>query len=223
MVPRYGSAPGDGRRRKKGTQNQAIGRSRGGLTTKIVALVDALGSVARFVLLPGHRHDSIGVEPLITGVDFDALIADKAFDNDALRATLNDRGATAVIPAKTLFEFLESLGFGYVIRFRRSWPWMPQLAGVRAFDNRILNGRSPPIAATQVKTLRPLYQGDRSVAVTTYFFSIARINSRTFLSCSSTASPITFNMPRSSDIGTHIFGAMMRGARDRRPLLPRSR
>ena len=57
--------------------------------------------MARFVLLPGHRHDSIGVEPLITGVDFDALIADKAFDNDALRATLNNRGATAVIPAKT--------------------------------------------------------------------------------------------------------------------------
>src|SRR5512135_133516 len=85
---------------QRGTQNQAIGRSRGGLTTKIVALVDALGSVARFVLLPGHRHDSIGVEPLITGVDFDALIADKAFDNDALRATLHDRGATAVIPAK---------------------------------------------------------------------------------------------------------------------------
>jgi transposase len=56
--------------------------------------------VARFVLLPGQRHDSIGVEPLIKGVDFGALIADKAFDNDALRATLNSRGAAAVIPAK---------------------------------------------------------------------------------------------------------------------------
>ena len=88
------------RRRKRGTQNQAIGRSRGGLTTKIVALVDALGNLARFVLLPGHRHDSLGVDPLITGVDFDALIADKAFDNDALRATLIERGAVAVIPAK---------------------------------------------------------------------------------------------------------------------------
>jgi hypothetical protein len=41
-----------------GTQNQAIGRSRGGLTTKIVALVDALGNLARFILLPGQRHDS---------------------------------------------------------------------------------------------------------------------------------------------------------------------
>jgi transposase len=56
--------------------------------------------LARFVLLPGQRHDSIGVEPLITGVDFDALIADKAFDNDALRTTLNERGAIAVIPTK---------------------------------------------------------------------------------------------------------------------------
>jgi len=56
--------------------------------------------VARFVLLPGQRHDSVGVEPLIKGVDFGALIADKAFDNDALRAILNNRGAAAVIPAK---------------------------------------------------------------------------------------------------------------------------
>jgi transposase len=66
----------------------------------VVALVDALGNLARFVLLPGQRHDSVGVAPLITGVDFDALIADKAFDNNAIRASLNDRGATAVIPSK---------------------------------------------------------------------------------------------------------------------------
>jgi transposase len=65
-----------------------------------VALVDALGNLTRFVLLPGQRHDSIGVEPLITGLDFAALIADKAFDNNALRAVLDDRGATAVIPSK---------------------------------------------------------------------------------------------------------------------------
>ena len=63
-----------------------------------MALVDALGNLARFVLLPGQRHDSVGVEPLITGLDFQALIADKAFDNNALRAILNDRGALAVIP-----------------------------------------------------------------------------------------------------------------------------
>jgi len=88
------------RRRKRGTQNQAIGRSRGGLTTKIVALVDALGNLARFTLLPGQRHDSVGVAPLISGVAIGALLADKAFDNDWLRAELNRRGAIAVIPPK---------------------------------------------------------------------------------------------------------------------------
>ena len=56
--------------------------------------------MARFVLLPGHRHDSVGVEPLIAGVEFGALLADKAFDNNALRATLKARGALAVIPSK---------------------------------------------------------------------------------------------------------------------------
>jgi transposase len=65
-----------------------------------VALVDALGNLARFVLLPGQRHDSIGTEPLIQDIDLEALIADKAFDNDKLRARLNERGAIAVIPSK---------------------------------------------------------------------------------------------------------------------------
>src|SRR3712207_7893379 len=45
----------EGHRGKRGTQNQAIGRSRGGLSTKIVALVDALGNLIDFVLLAGQR------------------------------------------------------------------------------------------------------------------------------------------------------------------------
>ena len=68
--------------------------------TKIVAMVEALGNLVRFVLLPGQRHDSVGVEPLIGGIPFDALLGDKAFDNDWLRAELGRRGASAVIPPK---------------------------------------------------------------------------------------------------------------------------
>src|ERR671911_2195047 len=83
-----------------GTHNQAIGRSRGGLTTKIVALVDALGNLVRFVLLPGQRHDMVGVPPLIEGVTSGALLGDRAFDADWLRADLDARGAAAVIPPK---------------------------------------------------------------------------------------------------------------------------
>ena len=70
------------------------------MTTKILALVDALGNLVRFILMPGQRHDSVGVEPLISDIEFGALLADKAFDNDWLRAELNQRGAIAVIPPK---------------------------------------------------------------------------------------------------------------------------
>lgn len=54
----------------------------------------------RFVLLPGQRHDTIGVKPLIEGLAFAALLGDRAFDVDWLRAELEARGAAAVIPPK---------------------------------------------------------------------------------------------------------------------------
>lgn len=67
------------------------------MTTKILALTDALGNLVRFRLMPGNRYDSVGVPPLIDGIAFDGLIADKAFDSDALVAELNKRGAKVVI------------------------------------------------------------------------------------------------------------------------------
>ena len=67
------------------------------MTTKILALTDALGNLVRFNLLPGQRYDTIGVAPLIKGVAFDGLIADKAFDTDVIIADLNERGAKVVI------------------------------------------------------------------------------------------------------------------------------
>ena len=67
------------------------------MTTKILALTDALGNLVRFELLPGHRFDTVGVEPLIEGVQFGGLIADKAFDSDWIIENLNERGAKIVI------------------------------------------------------------------------------------------------------------------------------
>ncbi|MCP4184058.1 MAG: transposase [Hyphomicrobiales bacterium] len=78
-----------------------MGRSKGGLTSKIVALVDALGNLVRFVVQPGQRNDIIGVKPLIEGISFNALLADKAFDADWLRKELDERGAMAVIPPRS--------------------------------------------------------------------------------------------------------------------------
>ena len=51
----------------------------------------------RFELLPGQRYDTVGVAPLIQGVAFGGLIADKAFDVDWIVAELDDRGAQVVI------------------------------------------------------------------------------------------------------------------------------
>jgi transposase len=56
-----------------------------------------LGNLVRFVLLPGQRYDTIGVAPLIKGVEFGGLIADKAFDANWIIAELNHRGAKVVV------------------------------------------------------------------------------------------------------------------------------
>ena len=67
------------------------------MTTKILALTDALGNLVRFELLPGHRFDTVGVPPLIDGLQFGALLADKAFDSNTIVADLDQRGAKIVI------------------------------------------------------------------------------------------------------------------------------
>ena len=60
-------------------------------------LTDALGSLVRFVLMPGQRFDTIGVAPLIKGVAFGGLIADKAFDANWIITEMNERGAKIAI------------------------------------------------------------------------------------------------------------------------------
>ena len=61
---------------KKDGEGQAIGRSRGGLSTNIHALID-------FFLTGGEAHDLVGADHLLPMVEADTLIADKAFDADA--------------------------------------------------------------------------------------------------------------------------------------------
>lgn len=70
------------------------------MTTKVLALTDALGNLVRFKFLPGQRSEIVGVPDLIDGIAFGAMLADKAFDADHLREALKEREAQAVIPAK---------------------------------------------------------------------------------------------------------------------------
>ena len=70
------------------------------MTTKILALVDALGNLIRFRLMPGQRGETTAVSALLDGLDFTALLGDKAYDADWLRDDLQLRGAEAVIPPR---------------------------------------------------------------------------------------------------------------------------
>ena len=90
------------RRPKKAGDDQAIGRSRGGLSTKIHALVDALGNPIGLFLTGGQAHDLVGADHLLPTMAADTLIADKAFDADErVLDPLAAAGKTAVIPPRT--------------------------------------------------------------------------------------------------------------------------
>lgn len=91
-------APACGRR-KRGTQNQALGRSRGGLTSKIHIAVDGLGNPLSFTLTPGQDHDITQATALLDGPAA-FVIADKAYDAGWLIALIEARAAVAVIPPR---------------------------------------------------------------------------------------------------------------------------
>ena len=77
-----------------------MGRSRGGLSTKIHAATEALGLPVRLLASPGQRNDIAFAHDLIEGIDATATIADKGYDADHLAGRIADGGAEVVIPPK---------------------------------------------------------------------------------------------------------------------------
>ena len=75
-----------------------MGRSRGGLTTKIHALVDAHGLPIALKLSEGQAHDGKSAQDMLIGLGRgQILLADRAYDSDILRFTLKKQGARANI------------------------------------------------------------------------------------------------------------------------------
>jgi len=73
-----------------------MGRSRGGLTTKIHALVDACGLPILLKITEGQAHDGRSADDMLSSLGRgDILLADRAYDSDALRLDLAERGARA--------------------------------------------------------------------------------------------------------------------------------
>ncbi|MEO0707976.1 MAG: IS5 family transposase [Cyanobacteria bacterium J06649_5] len=86
--------------RKRGG-DEAIGRSRGGLSTKIHATCDALGNPTSFYLSPGQAHDLEGADVLLAELEAGALLADKAYDAvERVREVLLRQQIVPVIPSK---------------------------------------------------------------------------------------------------------------------------
>ena len=103
------------RRGKKGADaqeslnTQALGRSRGGFSTKIHVLCEGAGLPISVLLTPGETHESTMLEPLLSSVKirgkpgaprqkFDVVSGDKGYDGASQRATIRQHGSTPVIP-----------------------------------------------------------------------------------------------------------------------------
>jgi putative transposase len=89
--------------------DHALGRSRGGLSTKIHAAVDGRGRPLAILLTPGQAGDAPMMLPLLTVLRVertigrprtrpDRVLADKAYSSRAIRTHLRSRGITSVIP-----------------------------------------------------------------------------------------------------------------------------
>jgi transposase len=86
---------------KRGPAIHGIGRSRGGLTTKVHLVVDALGLPLAFEVTEGNRHDIVPAPGLVLRTRPRCLLGDKAYSSHDLRALLDEINCQPVIPSSS--------------------------------------------------------------------------------------------------------------------------
>ena len=84
-----------------GGQEEELGRSRGGYSTKIHVAVNEAGAPVKITLSPGQEADINHAKPLLEGSNPKKVLADKAYDSDDFVATIEEQGAEAVIPPRS--------------------------------------------------------------------------------------------------------------------------
>ena len=84
-----------------GREHQALGRTKGGLNTKIHAVVDLRGRPVNLLLSAGNEADIRHAETVLEEVPAAMLVADKGYDCDAFRAWLRGRGIIPCIPPRS--------------------------------------------------------------------------------------------------------------------------
>ena len=86
---------------EKGAERNALGRSRGGFSTKINARTNAEGLPIGVVITPGQAHDVTAFPALMQEIDCDPeqMLGDKGYDSEAVRNDIEERGGEAAIPS----------------------------------------------------------------------------------------------------------------------------
>ncbi|WP_156529608.1 IS5 family transposase [Marivivens sp. JLT3646] len=86
---------------KKGGRGRLIGRTKGGMNSKLHAVTDAAGRPLRMFLTAGQRSDYIGARALLDGLPpAEHLLADRGYDADWYREALEDKGIKPCIPSR---------------------------------------------------------------------------------------------------------------------------
>ena len=89
-----------------------LGRSRGGSSTKIHAATDSNGNLIDFKLSPGNTHDIKMADDLLSMCEgAEAILADKAYDSEAVRKDIAQSNAQVVIPFRTTTKKGRDAGF----------------------------------------------------------------------------------------------------------------
>ena len=95
---------------KKGSQEQeCLGRSKGRFTTKIHAVVNALGNPLKFILTPGQRNDITQGESLVKEFKNTTVIADKGYDSNVLIEVIEGNSSVSVIPPRKTVKPRENM------------------------------------------------------------------------------------------------------------------
>ena len=98
-VSRFTKVPTEGEK----TADKAVGRTRGGLNTKLHTIVDGLGNPVEFMLSAGNDHDSAHSVELLEKAKINGsnVLADRAYGSKTIRAYISEQGASYVIPPQS--------------------------------------------------------------------------------------------------------------------------
>jgi transposase len=123
-------------RRTGGQSTQALGRSRGGLTTKLHAAVSDRGELIRYVITAGQVNDVTQAPWLIKSGEGEAVLGDRAYDKNRLITLIEERGRAVVIPSRSnrkVFRTIDAVLYRQRNVIER---WFGRLKGFRRVATR---------------------------------------------------------------------------------------